>query len=123
MKKYSLKAALIFAAALSNLTNAGAQTLHVVGASATSQFLTAAIGSDQLALTEIANNVANGTWSAGQKSPYHWTAKNSAHFLDNRDTLGRILPQTGNVFIIWIADSSDSTGNTNVTDIWAAESV
>jgi hypothetical protein len=44
-------------------------------------------------------------------------------FIDNRDTLGRILPQVGNIYIVWIADSSDSTGNTNVTDIWTAESV
>ena len=98
-----------------------AQTVHVVGASASSQFLTASLGADQLALNEIAANVANGTWQPGQKSTFHWTAKNSANIIDNRDT--RIQPEVGNVFVVWIADTSDSTGNTNVTDIWAAESV
>jgi hypothetical protein len=123
MKKHSLKAALTLAAALTSLTIASAQTVHVVGAAASSQFLTAAVGADQLALTEIANNVANGTWTSGQQAPFHWTAKNSANLIDNRDSLGRIVPQTGNVFIVWIAASSDPTGNTNVTDIWTAESV
>jgi hypothetical protein len=100
---------------------ATAQTVHVAGASASSQFLTAAIGADQLALTEISNNISNGTWTPGQKATFHWTAKNSANIIDSRDA--RILPEIGNVFVVWIADASDSTGNTNVTDIWAAESV
>jgi hypothetical protein len=119
----SLKVLLILVSAFASLTIAEAQTIHVVGASASSQFLTAAIGSDQLALTEINNNIANGTWSAGQKSTFHWTAKNSANLIDTRDSLGRILPEVGNIFVVWIADTADSTGNTNVTDIWAAESV
>lgn len=123
MKKYSLKTALSLVSLVAGISSANAQTVHVAGASASSQFLTAALGADQLALTEITNKVANGTWTAGQKSTYHWTAKNSANLIDNRDTLGRILPELGNVFVVWIADTSDSTGNTNVTDIWAAESV
>jgi hypothetical protein len=123
MKKSVSSTAMLLLVVIAGASVANAQTVHVAGASASSQFLTAAIGSDQLALTEIANNVANGTWSSGQKSTYHWTAKNSANLIDNRDSLGRILPEVGNVYVVWIADTSDSTGNTNVTDIWTAESV
>ena len=100
---------------------AGAQTVHVAGAAGSSQFLTAALGADQLALTEISTNVNNGTWTQGQKASFHWTAKNSANLIDTRDS--RINPEIGNVFVVWIADASDPTGNTNVTDIWTAESV
>jgi hypothetical protein len=114
----ALLTAMIFAFAMPSLH---AQNLHVVGASATSQFLTAAIAADQLALNEIAANVANGTWSAGEVATFHWTAKNSANIIDNRSSL--IQPQVGNIFIVWIAQSSDPTGNTGVTDIWTAESV
>jgi hypothetical protein len=122
MKKHLFMAVVLLATVAGN-SAANAQTVHVAGASASSQFLTAALGADQLALNEIAANVANGTWSAGQKVTFHWTAKNSANLIDNRDTLGRILPEIGNAFVVWIADASDPTGNTNVTDIWTAESV
>lgn len=121
MKKTSLSTILLLAAMVAAVPAGNAQTVHVAGASASSQFLTAAIGADQLALTEIANNVANGTWTTGQKNTFHWTAKNAADIIDSRSPL--ILPEVGNVFIVWIADSGDSTGNTNVTDIWTAESV
>ncbi len=123
MNYQSLRLTLLFTAIAIASSLANAQTVHVAGASASSQFLTAALGADQLALTEIANNVANNTWTPGQKATYHWTAKNSANIIDNRDPLNRILPELGNVFVVWIADASDATGNTNVTDIWAAESV
>src|SRR5208283_2255364 len=123
MKRNSLLKALLLTAAVAIISAAEAQTVHVAGASASSQFLTAALGADQLALTEIANNVANGTWTAGQKSAFHWTHSNSANIIDTRDPQGRILPELGNVFVVWIADASDPTGNTNVTDIWTAESV
>jgi hypothetical protein len=122
MKKNRLTT-LLLAALVAMVPAAEGQTVHVAGASGTSQFLTAALGADQLALAEIAANVAKGVWSPGEKSTFHWTAKNSANIIDNRDPAGRILPEIGNVFVVWIADSSDSTGNTNVTDIWAAESV
>lgn len=122
MKKNSLLGAVLLTAMAATVP-VSAQTVHVAGASASSQFLTAALGADQLALTEIATNVANGTWSSGQKASFHWTAKNSANIIDTRDSLGRILPEVGNVFVVWIADASDATGNTNVTDIWTAESV
>lgn len=121
MKNASLLATLLLSVTLAAAPVASAQVVHVAGAAASSQFLTAALGADQLALTEIANNVASGTWTPGQKATYHWTAKNSAYLVDNRDS--RINPEVGNVFVVWIADASDATGNTNVTDIWAAVSV
>jgi hypothetical protein len=121
--KNRLRLGTLLLTAIAAAVPASAQTVHVAGASASSQFLTAALGADQLALTEIATNVANGTWSPGQKATYHWTAKNSANIIDNRDSAGRILPEIGNVFVVWIADASNSTGNTGVTDIWTAESV
>ncbi len=122
MKVRFFNPAMLLAVVLAGALSAGAQTLHVVAASASSQFLTAAIGADQLALTEIANNVANGTWTSGQQVTFHWTAKNAANILDTRaGTL--ILPDLGNVFVVWIAASSDPTGNTGVTDIWTGESV
>src|SRR5271166_6398977 len=121
MKRNSLLKALLLTAAVAIISALEAQTVHVAGSAASSQFLTAALGADQLALTEISNNVANGTWTSGQKATFHWTAKNSANIIDNRDS--RILPEVGNVFVVWIADASDPTGNTNVTDIWTAESV
>lgn len=122
MKVRFFKPAMLLAVVLAGALSVTAQTLHVVAASASSQFLTAAIGADQLALTEIVNNVANGTWPSGQMTTFHWTAKNAANIIDNRSG-GLILPQLGNVFVVWIADASDPTGNTNVTDIWTAESV
>jgi len=123
MKRNSVLKTLLLAAVVASIPAAEAQTVHVVGASASSQFLTAALGADQLALTEIANNIANGTWTTGQKSAFHWTHSNSANIIDTRDPQGRILPELGNVFVVWIAASSDATGNTDVTDIWTAESV
>jgi hypothetical protein len=117
MQVRMFKPAMLLAILLAGALSAAAQTLHVVGAAASSQFLTAAIGADQLALTEIANNGTQGT-----QATFHWTAKNAANILDNRAG-GLILPELGNVFVVWIADASDPTGNTNVTDIWTAESV
>jgi hypothetical protein len=123
MKTKSLLGALLLSAAMSLAPVAYTQTVHVAGAAGSSQFLSAALGADQLALTEISNNVNNGTWTPGQKASFHWTAKNSANLIDTRDTLGRILPEVGNVFVVWIADASDATGNTNVTDIWAVQAL
>jgi len=82
---------------------------HYVGAGSSAQFLSAALGADQFAV-----NIAAG--SGGTLCPYHWTAKNSANVIDNRDS--RIQPELGSVFIVWDAACSDSTGNTGVTDLW-----
>jgi hypothetical protein len=121
MKSTSRLGTLLLTAIAAVVPFAKAQTVHVAAAAGSSQFLSAALGADQLALTEIANNINNGTWTNGQKASFHWTAKNSANLIDLRDS--RINPEIGNVFVVWIADASDPTGNTNVTDIWAGESV
>jgi hypothetical protein len=71
MKWNSPLKTLLLAAMVATLPAAEAQTVHVAAANASCQFLTAALGADQLALTEITNNVANGTWTAGQKSTFH----------------------------------------------------
>jgi hypothetical protein len=123
MIRTSLLRVLALASLAASTTVALAQTVHVVGASGSSQFLEAAIGADNLALTEIANNVANGTWAAGQKATFHWTAKSAGALQDTRDPKGRITPEVGNAFVVWIADASDTTGNTKVTDLWAASQV
>jgi hypothetical protein len=120
MIRTSLLRVLTLATLAASSASALAQTVHVVGASGSSQFLEAALGADKLALTEIANNVSNGTWTAGQKATFHWTAKNAGTLQDSRDPKGRITPEVGNAFVVWIADASDATGNTNVTDLWAA---
>jgi hypothetical protein len=118
MKKKLFAPALLLTVVFALTILAGAQTVHVVAAAASSQFLSAALAADELALTEIATNGTGAT-----QAPYHWTAKGAANLIDNRDPLGRILPENGNAFVVWIADSSDSTGNTGVTDIWVGESV
>ena len=84
-----------------------APVVHVAGVGSSAQFLGTMIGMSTLA----ANNL-------GGQCQYHWTRKNALQAHDNRDSLGRILDETGNVGVVWIADCGDTTGNTNVTDIW-----
>ena len=104
----SLFAGLVVAAIAAVLPAADAQTVHVAGVGSSAQFLGTMIGMSQLA----ANNLPSG------QCQYHWTRKSALNAHDNRDALGRILDENGNVGIVWIAACSDSTGNTNVTDIW-----
>jgi hypothetical protein len=110
-KMQTLFAALVAAASVA--VPATAQTIHVTGAGSSAQFLTAAIAADQLALGA----------KTGTQSAFHWTAKNTAQINDTRDSKGRITPEPGNVWVVWLADTSDATGNTNVTDIWLDISV
>jgi hypothetical protein len=116
MKRSTLLKSLFLSALAVGVPTVQAQTLHVVGAAASSQFLSATLAADELALTEIATNGTGAT-----QQTFHWTAKNSANIIDNRSSL--ILPQVGNVSVIWIASNTDPTGNTGVTDIWVFESV
>lgn len=111
-----LAASIVAATAIAFTSAASAQTVHVAAAGTSSQFLDAAVGADSLALNLITNKGLTGT-----SCPYHWTAKNSANLIDTRSNL--IDPELGNVWIVWVAACSDSTGNTNVTDIWASISV
>lgn len=103
-----LFAALAVAAIVTVLPGANAQTAHVVGVGSSAQFLGTMIGMSELAI----NNLASG------QCIYHWTKKNALEAHDNRDSLNRILDETGNLGVVWDAACSDSTGNTNVTDVW-----
>src|SRR5580704_17049101 len=104
----SLFAGVVVAAITAVVPAANAQVVHVAGVGSSAQFLGTMIGMSQLA----ANNLPAG------QCQYHWTRKSALQAHDNRDSLGRILDETGNVGVVWIAACSDSTGNTNVTDIW-----
>jgi hypothetical protein len=104
----SFFAGLVVTAIAAVVPAAYAQTVHVAGAGSSAQFLGTMIGMSQLAQ----NNLGSG------QCQYHWTRKSAVNAHDNRDSLGRILDETGNVGIVWIADCSDNTGNTGVTDIW-----
>jgi hypothetical protein len=104
----SLFAGLVVTAIAAVVPAANAQTVHVAGVGSSAQFLGTMIGMSQLA----ANNLVTG------KCQYHWTRKAALEAHDNRDSLGRILDENGNVGFVWIADCSDGTGNTGVTDIW-----
>ena len=123
MKKTLVMSLLLLGSVPVLLASAYAQTptVHVSAASGSSEFLAVALGADRLALQEISDNVANGTWTAGQKKTYHWTGSKAANLVDLRDF--RILPELGNAWVVWIADSSDATGNANVTDVWTAISL
>jgi ABC-type phosphate transport system substrate-binding protein len=93
--------------AIAAVPAATAQTAHVVGAGSSAQFLGTMIGMSQLA----ANNL-------GGQCQYHWTKKGALNAHDNRDNLGRILDENGNLGIVWLADCGDGTGNTNITSVW-----
>jgi len=110
----SLFAAVVVTAIVAVVPAANAQTVHVVGAGSSAQFLGTMIGMSQLA----ANNL-------GGQCQYHWTRKGAIQAHDNRDTLNRILDETGNIGIVWLADADPTftcatslVGNTNVTHIW-----
>ena len=97
----------VITAAIAVVPAANAQTAEVVGVGSSAQFLGTMIGSSQLA----ANN-------NGGQCQYHWTKKSAMQAHDNRDTLGRIIDETGNMGTVWLADCGDSTGNTNISKVW-----
>jgi ABC-type phosphate transport system substrate-binding protein len=98
----------LLAAIVAVVPAANAQTVHVVAAGSSAQFLGTMIGMSFLA------DSLKGT---GQ-STYHWTHSNGLSAHDNRDSLNRILDETGNAGVVWIADSANSANN--VTDVWVA---
>lgn len=102
----SLLAGLV-TAAITVVPAANAQTAEVVGVGSSAQFLGTMIGASQLA----ANNL-------GGLCQYHWTKKSAMEAHDNRDSLNRILDETGNMGAVWLASCSDSTGNTGITSVW-----
>jgi len=89
------------------------QTVHFVGAGSSAQYLTSAIAADQVAVT----NAPSG------QCPYHYTASNAGNMLDKRDSLNRITPELGNLWVVWLAACSDTTGATGVSDVWLDLSV
>src|SRR5277367_912949 len=109
----SLLAATVVAAiaAVTPAANAAAN-VHFVGAGSSAQFNMAAIGADQAAIN------ANTALYGGAETVQHWTFKNGATVGDNRDTLNRILPELGNIWLVWLVD-----GSGNVTDVWTDVSV
>jgi len=120
-----------------NSVNSPNCNAHVVGGGSSAQFLSAGIGADALALsvtstangtgvgvpntTANASNPNNCATTGAANAVYHWSASNGAEVVDNRDS--RILPEVGNVWIVWLAACSDNTGNTGVTDIWTDVSI
>ncbi len=108
----SLLVAAVAAATVAVVPAASAQNVHFVGAGSSAQFLMAAIAADQAALNE------NAAVYGGANTVQHWTKKSAAYVSDNRDSLGRITNETGNVWLVWIKD-----GSGNVTDVWTDVSV
>jgi hypothetical protein len=91
-----------------------APIVHFVGAGSSAQFTMAGIAADQAAL----NEVANCSGYAGVVSVAHWTQSNGAQVADNRDSLNRILPENGNIVVVWTQDSSG-----NIYDVFLDVSV
>ncbi len=104
----SLFAALVGTAIMAVAPVANAQSMHIVGAGSSAQFLGTMIGIS----TMVSNNL-----SAGQ-CQFHWTKKNAINAHDDRDSLNRILDETNNVGIVWEANCSDHTGATDLSDVW-----
>ncbi len=103
-------------------TTAKSCVAHVVGDGSSAQFLTAGIGADALALS-IPGVVTQSNCGNNPTSPtvFHWTFSNGANILDERAG-GLILPQLGNIWIVWLGNCSDLTGGattpSTITDIW-----
>jgi hypothetical protein len=113
----SLFAGVVASAIVALAPAANAQTgcggVHFVGAGSSAQFLMAAIATDQAAL-----NANSACYSSGNVVK-HWTQKNGGYISDNRDSLGRITNETGNVALTWIEDATSG----NATDAWFVISV
>lgn len=92
--------------AIAAVPAANAQTAAVAGVGSSAQFLGTMIGGSQL----LANNLSG-------QCQYHWTKKSALEAHDNRDALNRILDENGNMGLVWLADCSDGTGNTNISKV------
>jgi len=97
--------------ALAPAANAQCNNVHFVGSGSSAQWQMAALGADQLAVNENAASYHGLGYSVT-----HWTGKNLAYVADSRDS--RILPELGNLWVVWIGDSSG-----NCYDLWEAISV
>jgi hypothetical protein len=108
----SLLAGVAVSAIVALAPAANAQNVHFVGSGSSAQFTMAAIAADQAAINE------NSAVYGGAETVQHWTFKNGATVSDNRDSLGRILPELGNVWLVWLQNGSGT-----VTDVWIDISV
>ena len=61
--------------------------------------------------------------NTGALCTYHYTGINATNIVDRRDILNRIVPQVGDLWVVWVANCADATGNTNITDVWLMASV
>jgi len=107
----SLFAAAVASAIVAVAPAASAQTFHFVGAGSSAQYTMSALAADQAALN------MNSAVYGGAETVAHWDFNNGAQAADNRDSLNRILPELGNIWIVWL-----SNGGT-ITDIWTDLSV
>jgi hypothetical protein len=85
---------------------------HYVGAGSSAQYTMAAIAADQAAINY------NAACYSGAETVAHWDYNSGAQVADNRDPSNRILPEVGNIWIVWLTNSGGS-----VTDIWLDVSV
>ncbi len=95
----------------------GSANCHFVGAGSPAQYTTSALAADQLAFINLTAGNTNGTCT------FHYTAPAAGNIIDNRDPLGRITPENGNLWVVWVAaqdgaNCASSVGGTNVSDIW-----
>jgi hypothetical protein len=117
----ALFAAAVVAAVVAVVPAASAQSacgaeasapFHYVGAGSSAQYTMAALAADQAALNY------NAACYGGGETVAHWDFNNGAQVADNRDSLNRILPEVGNLWIVWLTNASGS-----VTDVWTDLSV
>ncbi len=116
----------VVASAIVAVVPATAQTVHVAGAGSSAQWASAAFGADTLALSlpnvgypTTSGHATNCNTNGQSLAVYHYSAKSNAYVVDTRST--DINPESGNLWVVWTADCSDSTSG--VQDIWADISV
>ena len=123
MTRYkSLFAAAVMSAAVALTGAAQAQNsnyVHFVGAGSSAQFIMSAIAADRAAIdacgAPVGSNACTGAYAGYTIN--HWSYGNGAYLSDNRDSLGRIQNQTGNIWLVWIENSGA------VADAWLDVSV
>jgi hypothetical protein len=96
----------------------GSTNCHFVGAGSPLQFTAAALAADELAFNHLTTGNTNGTCT------FHYTGGAAGNIIDNRDPLGRIVPENGKLWVVWVAmqdggSCASSVGDTNVSDVWA----
>lgn len=117
----SLFAAAVTSAAVALTGAAQAQNVHFVGAGSSAQYIMAAIAADRAAIDACGatpgSNTCSASFNGGGYTISHWSYGNGGYLSDNRDTLGRISNQVGNIWLVWIENSG------TVSDVWVMDSV